>query len=146
LYDPVTGRGRPLALARLIGGLRQARFDWAFTVHASRSAALAVRLAGIPWRTCIWRYGRAEPPAWHGLSHQGIIQDRRQSDRHEVESNLEALGALGVAAQAGPLHLPLPAAAVKGAQRALAAAGIGSREAFAVLHPGHAGGRQEWPA
>ncbi len=143
VYDPAAARGRPVALGFLVRQLRQERFEWAFSIHAASSVSLALRLAGIPRRTCAWRFGR--PPAWGRRYTQSILQHRERGECHEVEYNLDLLRALGIQPEHEGYRITvLPDAAAR-ATRVLRAAGIGPGAPFVVLHPGHAGGRLEWP-
>src|SRR5437764_7581217 len=57
VYDPHVFRGRAGRVLALAAQLRRTRFDWALVVHAANSVSWAIRAAGVPWRTCVWRYG-----------------------------------------------------------------------------------------
>jgi ADP-heptose:LPS heptosyltransferase len=118
-YDARAVRGRPAALLALSRALREQRFDWAFSVHAAGSASWAIRCAGIPWRSCVWRYGASRPPAWFRLYSQGIIQERHRGVKHEVEYNLDALRAVGVEPQHSGMWVTVPAWAEAGADAML---------------------------
>ena len=141
-------KGDDRSLARrlqLIGTLREGDFDWALVIHAASSVAFALWQSGIPWRTCIWRYGDRARPHWHRFYHQHVRQDREPGEKHEIEYNKDALGELG-------FH-PEPALSYRvflspdeqaEADALLEASGRDSSRSLAVLHPGHGGGRQEW--
>jgi ADP-heptose:LPS heptosyltransferase len=145
-YDPRAMRRRPAAWAGLTRRLRVEQFDWAFSVHAASSVALALRAAGIPWRTCVWRYGGVKPPPWARLYTQAIVQERQRGEQHEISYNLDALRALGIEPQHEGVRVGVSPTAAAAATRILGAAGLVAGDRFAVLHPGHSGGRQEWPA
>jgi heptosyltransferase-3 len=130
----------------LIGELRDREFDWALSIHAADSVAFALWQANIPWRTCVWRYGRRKPPPWARMFHQHIRQDRLDGTRHEVDHNLQVLRDLGLAPRHQGLRITLSAAEVAEGGRLLAELGRDPARPLAILHPGHGGGRQAWPA
>lgn len=126
--------------------LRADRYDWALCIHAASSVALAVGMAGIPWRTVVWRYAGERPPHWSRLFHQHVKQDRRAPGRHEVEHNLDVLRELGVEPDHSGLRVVVSPDERDWASSYLAEIGWDAARPLAILHPGHGGGRQCWPA
>lgn len=145
VYDPGRVRSRPGPFAALVREIRHHRFDWAVAVHAARGVSAALRLVGIPRRTLTWRYGAARPPAGRWFYDQAVVQERQRGTRHEVEYNLDMLRALGLAPEPALPSFAVPEAARARAQEVLRARGLAPDGPYAVLHPGHGGGRQEWP-
>jgi ADP-heptose:LPS heptosyltransferase len=130
---------------RLIGTLREGGYDWALVIHAASSVAFALWQSGIPWRTCIWRYGDRTRPHWHRFYHQHVRQDREPGEKHEIEYNKDALRELGFHPEPDlSYRVCLTAEEQREADGLLAAQGREAGRPLAVLHPGHGGGRQEW--
>jgi ADP-heptose:LPS heptosyltransferase len=102
-------------------------------------------MAGIPWRTVVWRYAGERPPHWSRLFQQHIKQDRRAVGRHEVEHNLDALRELGIEPDHSGLRVVVTPEEREWASRFLAAEGWDPSRPLAILHAGHGGGRQCWP-
>jgi predicted lipopolysaccharide heptosyltransferase III len=134
------------ARLKLAQELRAGKYDWALCVHAASSVALAVALAGIPWRTVAWRYAGERPPHWARLFHQHVKQDRRAPGRHEVEHNLDVLRELGIEPDHSGLRVVVSPEEREWASTYLAQIGWDAVRPLAILHPGHGGGRQCWPA
>ncbi len=137
------GWGDRLKLAR---ELRSHRFDWVLSVHSASSVALALCLAGIRWRTCVWRYGDNRPPHWARWFHQHIRQARGTGDRHEIEHNLDVLRSLGMEPRHQGMRVDVNDSDHAWAREFLRGAGRDEGRPLAILHPGHGGGRQCWPA
>jgi ADP-heptose:LPS heptosyltransferase len=130
---------------RLIGMLREGGYDWALVIHAASSVAFALWQSGIPWRTCIWRYGERAKPHWRRFYHQHVRQDREPGEKHEIEYNKDALRELGFHPEPDlSYRVFLRADEQAEADTLLAARGRDPSRPLAVLHPGHGGGRQEW--
>lgn len=143
-YDRLTTHRSLVSRIRFIGELRRQNYDWALVIHAASSVAFALSRSGIPWRTCVWRYGDRLKPHWAGSYHQHIRQDREVGAQHEVEYNLDVLRELAIE----PRHSGCRAV-LRPEEDAKAAALLrekGRDEAYplAIIHPGHGGGRQEW--
>src|SRR4051794_3803528 len=119
VHDPSVVRGRALRVAALAVQLRRERFDWALVIHAASSVSWAIWAAGVPWRTCVWRYGPSRPPAWHALYTQGAIQCRQHGAKHEVEYNLDVLRALGIESRHTGVRIVIPAEAEDAAMEAV---------------------------
>ena len=144
VYDPSRDRGLRGAL-RLVQRLRQLEADWALSVHAASTVALALALARIPWRTAVWRYGDRKPPHWRRLFHQSLVQERDLGRQHEVDYNLDLLRALGLPAEDITYGI-FPGEEDRQAITALLDEfALPPEAALAVVHPGHGGGRQQWP-
>lgn len=137
------GWGDRLQLAR---ELRAHRFDWALSIHAASSVALALCLAGIRWRTCVWRYGNQRPPHWARWFHQHVRQARDSGDRHEIEHNLDVLRTLGMEPRHQGMRVCVDESDEAWAREWLRGVGRDEARPLALLHPGHGGGRQCWPA
>ena len=108
--------------------------------------AVALVLAGVPWRTCVWRYDRRRPPHWSRFFHQHIRQNRDAPGRHEVEHNLDVLRELGMTPEHDGLRVVLSEAEREAAAAILGAGGWDRSRPLVALHPGHGGGRQGWSA
>lgn len=145
-YDRRRTHRSILSRLRLIGELRRQRFDWALCIHAASSVAFAVVQARIPWRTCVWRYGDRKPPHWARWFHQHVRQDRLAGAKHEIDHNLDVLRQLGMEPGEERSRLYLRADEREWAREWLRARGSDHRRPLAILHPGHGGGRQIWPA
>ncbi|MBM3457409.1 MAG: glycosyltransferase family 9 protein [Armatimonadetes bacterium] len=143
-YDRQTTHRSLAARGRLIGELRAGRYDWALSIHAASSLAFAVCSAGIPWRTCVWRYGPGQPPHWARWFHQRIVQDRADGRQHEAEYNLDVLRELGIEPRHTGYRVSLTEEERETASRWLENEGRVPEQPLAVLHPGHGGGRQAW--
>ncbi len=126
--------------------LRAGRYDWALSIHAASNVAVALCAAGIPHRTCVWRYGARRPPHWARWFHQHIIQDRADGAQHEAEYNLDVLRAFGWVPQHDGYRVCLTEAERADGLTWLRAEGYDPARRLAVLHPGHGGGRQAWAA
>jgi len=145
-YDRQTTHRTLRGRLALIGDLREREFDWALSIHAASSVAFALWQANIPWRTCVWRYGERKRPPWARMFHQHIRQDRLDGRRHEVDHNLEVLRELGLEPAHEGLRVVVSEAEVAAADALLAELGRDPARPLAVIHPGHGGGRQSWPA
>ena len=142
----------PAAFAQFVGEIRALRADWAVVVHAAATVAWAIHLAGIPRRTVVWRYGAAQPPRGARLFNHRVVQVRDKTDCHEVEQNLRVLRDAGIEPAHDGLRLFPSPADHAAAQRLLADLGLPHtntpthpHKPLVAFHPGHAGGRQEWP-
>ena len=145
-YDRQSTHRTPLSRLKLAQELRAGEYDWALSIHAASSVALALGTAGIPWRTAVWRYAEEGPPHWSRLFQQHIKQDRRAHGRHEVEHNLDVLRELGIDPQHSGLKVVVTPEEREWGERWLAVIGWDPSRPLAILHPGHGGGRQCWPA
>jgi len=145
-YDRQSTHRSLVARLRFVGELRARAFDWAIVIHAAGSVAFALWQAGIPWRTCVWRYGDCRKPHWATKYHQHVRQDRLAPGKHEIEHNLDVLRELGMTPEPSAYRLCVRAEERCWAEAWLREAGREPGRRLAVLHPGHGGGRQEWPA
>lgn len=143
-YDRQSTHRSLLSRLRLIGELRERGFDWVLSIHAASSVAFALAHSGIPWRTCVWRYGSRRKPHWWRWFHQHVRQDRQVGEKHEIDHNLDVLRELGMDARhEGPRVCLSPEE--RGESRDwLQARGRDPLAPLAVIHPGHGGGRQVW--
>lgn len=145
-YDRRTTHRSLLSRLRLIAELRERQFDWALSIHAASSIAFSMWQAGIPWRTCVWRYGERRKPHWAGMFHQQLRQDRLSGARHEIEHNLDVLRQLGIEPEQEGYRVHLLPEERARAREWLQERGRVPSRPLAVIHPGHGGGRQAWPA
>jgi ADP-heptose:LPS heptosyltransferase len=145
-YDRQTKHRSPLARIQLAREVRAGNYDWALCIHAASSVAFAVGMAGIPWRTVVWRYAEEGPPHWARLYQQHVKQNRRAPDRHEVEHNLNVLRELGIEPEHDGLRVAVSQPERKWAAQFLAESGWDPSRPLAILHAGHGGGRQCWPS
>ena len=127
---------------RLAGVLRELEFDAAVVFNPMKEFHLAVRLARIPRRVGYTR-------KW-GWCLTCRVPDRKAlGERHEVEYNLDLVGALLDAAPPPPTPqrlLPALAREQEEVQALLEAQGLPAAEPFAVVHPGSSNPVKQWPA
>ncbi len=145
-YDRQSTHRPAAARLRFLRELRAARYDWALSLHAASSVAAALHLAGIPWRTCVWRYQEYRKPHWARGFHQHVRQDRRIPGRHEIEHNLDVLRELGFDPPALAYRVEVLPDERAAACEKLLRVGRDPNRPLAVVHPGHGGGRQAWGA
>jgi heptosyltransferase-3 len=145
-YDRQTSHRSLVDRIRFIGELRERRFDWVLSIHAASSAAFAIWQANAPWRTCVWRYGDYRKPHWARFFHQHVRQDRARGEKHEIEYNLDVLRELGMEPDHEGYRLCLLPEERSRARQWLLERGRDESRPLAVIHPGHGGGRQSWPA
>lgn len=143
-YDRRTTHRSLWQRIQFVRELRTRRFDWALSIHAASSVGFAVWQAGIPWRTCVWRYADRLKPHWAGTYHQHIRQDRERGERHEVEYNLDVLRELGIEPEHEDCRAHLRPEEDAKAAAWLAERGRDTSVPMAIIHPGHGGGRQVW--
>lgn len=143
-YDRQTTHRSVINRLRFIAELRERQFDWALSIHAASSVAFALWHSGIPWRTCVWRYGNYRKPHWAQSFHQHIHQDRRVGQKHEIEHNLDVLRELGMDPWHRGYKVVLRPDERERVRELLRSLGRDESKKLAVVHPGHGGGRQEW--
>jgi heptosyltransferase III len=144
-YDRQTTHRSVRSRLRFAHALRDQGFDWVLSIHAAGSVAFALVQARIPWRTCVWRYANRRKPHWARWFHQHVRQDRLQGARHEIEHNLDVLRELGIQPRHEGYRVCLRSGEREAAREWLRERGRDARP-LAVVHPGHGGGRQSWPA
>lgn len=143
-YDRQTTHRSLASRLRFIGELRERQFDWALSIHAASSVAFALWHSGIPWRTCVWRYGSYRRPHWAHSFHQHVRQDRRVGHKHEIEHNLDVLRELGIEPRHSGYRVALRPDERERVRELLRKLGRDESRKLAIVHPGHGGGRQEW--
>jgi heptosyltransferase-3 len=143
-YDRFSTHRSLINRLKFIGELKERQFDWALSIHAASSVAFALWHSGIPWRTCVWRYGAYRKPHWGHSFHQHIRQDRRVGNKHEIEHNLDVLRELGIDPQHQGYKVVLAPAERESVRDLLRKLGRDESRKLAIVHPGHGGGRQEW--
>lgn len=143
-YDRQSTHRSLINRLKFIGELKEKQFDWALSIHAASSVAFALWHSGIPWRTCVWRYGNYRKPHWAHSFHQHIHQDRRVGQKHEIEHNLDVLRELGMDPWHRGYKVILRQDEREKVRELLRTLGRDERKPLAVVHPGHGGGRQEW--
>lgn len=143
-YDRQRAQRSLLDRLRFVGELKDRQFDWALSIHAASSVAFALWHSGIPWRTCVWRYADYRRPHWSHSFHQHVRQDRREGGKHEVEYNMDVLRELGIDPQHRGYRVALRPDEREAARAWLREHGRDESRPFAIVHPGHGGGRQQW--
>lgn len=144
-YNRQTTHRGLLNRLKFIAKLKERQFDWVLSIHAASSVAFALWQSGIPWRTCVWRYGNYRRPHWHRSFHQHIRQDRRVGEKHEIEHNLDVLRELGFEVRHQGYRVVLRPDERDRARSVLEQHGRQPDRPLAIVHPGHGGGRQQWP-
>ena len=120
--------------------LRRHNFDAALLLHPTPRLALACRLAGIPVRI------GTGYRAYSLLFNRRVYQHRKNSDRHELDLNLQLAQAIGAQLQPVEFHLAVPEQAVQRVHELLAELGVTARQPYVVLHPGSGGSALDWPS
>jgi lipopolysaccharide heptosyltransferase II len=128
----------------MVQALRVRRFDAAviFTVYSQSAlpAAMLCTLAGVPLRAA---HCRENPYAL--LSDWQRESEPEQRVRHEVERQLDLVGALGFSTGDRRLSLEVPPAARASVRRRLAALGVMAGTRVVVLHPGATAASRRYP-
>lgn len=145
-YDRFSTHRGLLNRLRFIAELKEHQFDWALSIHAASSVAFALWQAGILWRTCVWRYGDRRKPHWASKFHQQLRQERLSGEKHEIEHNLDVIRELGIQPDHDGYRVTLLPEERAQARGWLRERGRDEARPLAVIHPGHGGGRQAWPA
>ena len=132
-------------VSRCVEALRRQAFDAAVIFTSCSQSALPAALlclqAGIPLRLAICR----ENP--YALLSDWIPETERvHPSRHEVQRQLDLVGAIGCAPHDSRLSFLVPDAATAAVTRRLAAAGINPALPLVVLHPGASAPSRRYPA
>jgi ADP-heptose:LPS heptosyltransferase len=128
------------SLPGLVAELKRSRFDVVFHTHPMPRLALATALARIPVRVGTgYRF-------YSMLFNRRVYEHRKDAARHELEYNLNLLGAVGIDGPWGDVRPRLEVDAVQDAKAraALAAAGLPPDAKFVILHPGSGGSARDW--
>jgi len=138
------GPARP-SLAEMAMRLAEHAFDGAIiftSFHQSPlPAATLCHLAGIPLRLASCR----EPP--HGLlTHWLPERERERATRHEVQRQLDLVGAIGCGVDDTRLVFTVDAASDASLDARLDTAGIDANQPMLVLHPGAGAPSRRYPA
>jgi len=144
-YDRQSSHRSLVSRFRLISELRAREYDWVLSIHAASSVAFALVQAGIPWRTCVYRFGDHRKPHWAHRFQQAVRQTREAAEKHEIEYNLDVLRELGFEPRHEGGRLFLRDDERAWARQFLRDCGRDESRPLAVIHPGHGGGRQSWP-
>ncbi|HCA81178.1 MAG TPA: ADP-heptose--LPS heptosyltransferase [Bacteroidetes bacterium] len=136
LYDEREARK---GFRKLLGEIREQRFDLVVVSHPKFRIALLLYLAGIPERI-------GSGYRWYSfLFNRRVFEHRKTAEKHEAEYNISLLRAIGIDAQGVPnVSLSIPAAARAKAVAELESVGILESEKFVVLHPGSGGSARDW--
>lgn len=128
------------SIRSLAAMLRVHRFDAVVLLHPTMRLALACRLAGIPIRV------GSGYRAYSYLFNRRVRQHRKNSERHELDLNMQMVHILGVKeTQPIEFHVTIPPQAVQRVDDLLQQQGITARQRFVVLHPGSGGSALDWP-
>ena len=145
-FDRQAVRRSSLRLLPTLRELRCRRFDWVLSIHA-RDFAGARASAG---RHPLADVGLVEKgglrPLWARGFQQRIRQEREQGEKHEIEYNLDVLRQIGIEPRHEGYRLCLGPEEWEWAADWLRQQGRDENRPLAILHPGHAGQRQSWPA
>jgi ADP-heptose:LPS heptosyltransferase len=142
IYEP-EGRHRGFkGFRRLVGELRAGRFRIAVVLQSQWRLAVAIFLAGIPYRL-----GPLSKLYSFLLYNRGMRQHRSQVEMHETDYNLQLLQKLGI--RVGTRSIATRAR-VSSAQQTradawLRAAGWDGAESFIAIHPGMGNSALNWP-
>lgn len=133
---------RQIPFFRLVGELRAAKFDLVFHTHPRSRVALMTFLAGIPVRV-------GTGYRWYSfLFNRKVYEHRKDARRHELEYNLNLLGAVG--ASIDPASVPpsvrITPEATSHVRSMLASLGVPPEARLVILHPGSGASARDWPA
>jgi len=128
------------SLTNLVAELRRSNFDVVFHTHPRPRLALATALAGIPVRV------GTGYRSYSMLFNRRVYEHRKDAARHELEYNLNLLGAIGIEAESDDVRprLDIDSRQEEKARAALAAAGVPPGAKFVILHPGSGGSARDW--
>lgn len=137
ISDTVRG---PKSFFELVRFLKMQNYDLAIHLYPRPHLALATLCAGIPVRVgTIYRY-------YSFSFNRRIKMHRRTMSRHETDSNLKLLEALGVPPAPISNGLLIPEEALQRVRDLLSSKGIRPwNSRFVVLHPGSGGSSLNWP-
>jgi heptosyltransferase III len=129
------------SLWAILKELRKKRFDIAIIPYPRFRPALLLFLAGIPIRV-------GSGYRWYSfLFNRRVFEHRKDAKRHEVEYNLNLLGALGIEPEGEPeFEFSISPSAVDAVDSLLAANSISLHDRFVILHPGSGGSSRDWSA
>lgn len=132
---------RPKGFFALVSELRGRRFDLVFVVHPRFRLALMTLLAGISTRV-------GTGYRWYSfLFNKRVFEHRRTAEKHEAQSNLSLLQAIGCDVRNIPsVTLEVSASARKAADLELKRLGIQTSKKLVILHPGSGGSARDWSA
>jgi ADP-heptose:LPS heptosyltransferase len=130
----------PPPIADTVSRLRKSRFDVVFHTHPRSRLALITLLAGIPVRV-------GTGYRWYSYCfNRRVFEHRKDARRHELEYNLNLLGAIGCDGPWGdvrPRIVP-DEGRISDARRRLAELGIPAGARLAILHPGSGASARDW--
>lgn len=125
--------------------LKSRKFDAAviFTVFSQNplATALMLTLAGIPRRLA---YCRENP--YHLLSHWIPEQEPYTFVRHQVQRDLDLVGAIGATAQDDKITIKQPDPDERALREKLVTAGVNPAKPWLIMHPGVSERKREFPA
>jgi heptosyltransferase-3 len=124
---------------KMLGELREQRFDLVVVSHPKFRIALLLFFAGIPKRI-------GSGYRWYSfLFNLRVFEHRKTAEKHEAEYNISLLRAVGIDAHEVPkISLTISDAARAKAAAELRSVGISESERFVVLHPGSGGSARDW--
>ena len=131
--------GRP-SWTGTIARLREAKFDVVFHTHPMARLAFITLLAGIPVRV-------GTGFRWYSfLFNRRVYEHRKDAARHELEYNLNLLGAVGCEFDPAGLRPEIDTGSVPAARvdDVLAGAGVPAGNRLIILHPGSGASARDW--
>jgi heptosyltransferase-3 len=128
------------SFSRTIAKLRDSHFDVVIHTHPMPSLAFITLLAGIPVRV-------GTGYRWYSfLFNRRVYEHRKDAARHELEYNLNLLGALGCDHELPGLRPEIDVTPAHEArvQSVLAGAGVPQGARLVILHPGSGASARDW--
>jgi ADP-heptose:LPS heptosyltransferase len=131
---------RTLPFSKLVAAVRREKFDVVFHTHPMFRLALITRLAGIPVRV-------GTGYRWYSfLFNRKVFEHRKDARKHELEYNLNLLGAVDCPVGDADIvpALEVASESLKKAGSILSDLGVDRGGRMVLIHPGSGGSARDW--
>lgn len=138
IIDDRKGEYRGYGFFKLIGLLRQKRFDVVINYHTKKRTNLACFLAGIPIRVGY------KNKKFGFLLNCPIVDTRHKGEKHEAQYCLDVLGELGIESTDLNIHLPVNEKSVQWVELFCKDHHIEKKERLIAIHSGASDPSKQW--